>query len=226
MRNDDKFVTSVSAQGAAVADFDMARFVASASATGETGKEAKEASKTVVSKMTELYESYKEEGAVENLRTNVSVAPKREWEHRSGEHKLVGYTANYGMVFHTSELDKVSKIHDSLTNITGVTVDEPTFDVKNKSELSTQALKKAFDKCQKRFESECKVLGKDPKAYTVGSWTVRYSEDEKYRSRAVRTMTANAALEENSNAIEIHAGKAEVTCDISISYIKRAKNNK
>ena len=101
-------VTSANAEGVAVADFDMARFSATTSAVGSTGKEAKDSLKKTVDKMVSLYDSLKAEGVAENLRTNVSVQPKHEY-HRNGEPKLVGYEAKYSMVFHTPDLDKVSK---------------------------------------------------------------------------------------------------------------------
>lgn len=214
-------VTSANAEGVAVADFDMARFSATTSAVGSTGKEAKDSLKKTVDKMVSLYDSLKAEGVAENLRTNVSVQPKHEYN-RNGEPKLVGYEAKYSMVFHTPDLDKVSKIHDSLTNINGVQANEPTFDVKNKSSLSKEAFKVAFDKCQDRFASECAVLGKDPNDFEVGSWNVHYSEDDR-RGVGIRTMSANVAYEAAESPIEIHAGKAEVTCRLSVSYVPKKK---
>lgn len=215
MRYNENVVTSVNANGSAVADFDMARFSASAVTTGKTGPEAKEKLKEIVLQMKELFDVYAREGIAENLRANVSVQPMYDYMKR-GARKLTGYSATYNMVFHTSNLDKVSTIHDSLTNIEGVQANEPTFDVKNKGELSKEAFKAAFEKCQDRFRSECLVLGKDPERFEVGTWNVRYSEDD--RGGGIRTLSVENAMPDNE-AIAIHSGKADVSCCLTVSYV-------
>lgn len=215
-------VTSVSAEGVAVADFDMARFVATATTSGASGKEAKDSLKKVVDQMTALYESLKAEKAAENLRTSVSVQPKHEWEKGNSRQKLVGYNATYTMIFHSSNLDRVSAIHDSLTNIKDVQANAPTFDVKNKSTLSKQAFEAAYKKCQERFETECNILGKNPDKYSVGSWSVHYSEDDRHGG-GVRTLSAAAPMGGGGSPIEIHSGKAEVTCSLTVNYLKNSQ---
>lgn len=226
MRFDNEdVVTQVSAIGTAVADFDMARFVVTATTKGDTGAEAKAALKQVVSELSKLYESFQSEGAVENRLANTSVAPRQEYDVQKCEHKLAGYQATYNLVFHVSDLDKVSQIHDALTNIEGVQANEPTFDIKDKSALSKQAFKNAYEKCKERFESECAVLGKNSGQYTVGRWNVHYSEDDRYNG-GVRTMTANVGGFADDDAIQIHAGKAEITCNLSIYFVKAKKTNK
>lgn len=224
--NSEEVVTQVSALGAAVADFDMARFTVTATTNGDTGAEAKAALREVVDQLSALYESFASEGLVENRRTNVSVSPRRDFDHATRQHTLVGYQATYNLVFHSSNLDKVSLIHDSLTNIEGVQANEPTFDVKNKSELSKEAFQNAFDKCKERFESECAVLGKSASSYTVGHWNVHYSEDDRHGG-GVRTMSMESAgFAADSDPIEIHTGKAEVTCNLTVAFVPKKKATK
>lgn len=219
MRNNENIVTSVSAQGSAVADFDIARFSVTATADGKTGVKAKETLRAVALQLSDLYTVYKKEGLAENLRTNVSVQPRYDWK-RNPQPTLVGYTAKYDMVFHTTNLDKVSAIHDALTNIEGVQAEAPTFDIKDKSALSKEAFEAAFDKCQDRFKSECAVLGKDVSRFEVGSWDVYYSEDR--QDVGVRTLSAmNNTMPEMDEAITIHSGKADVSCQLTVNFVHR-----
>lgn len=215
--NNQEIVTNARATGRAEAAFDTARFSVSADATGKTGPAAKEALKDVVTELRGLYDTLETEGVAERIRTSVSVQPNYDYKRTSK--KLVGYTARYTMSFRTTDLDKVSQIHDALTKVDGVAVDAPTFDVKNKTELSKQALEDAFKKCQARFESECIVLGKDPNQFEVGNWGVSYSED--HQRGPVRALSAVAEGMGGGDAIAIESGKAEVTTRLQVSYIRK-----
>lgn len=214
-------VTNVQAIGVAIADFDTARFQATATADGTTGFSAKEELKKVALKLRELYDLLQKEKLVENLRTTVSVQPKYVYNQETLVQSINGYQATYTMIFHSTNLEKVSEIHDQLTNIPYVQAPAPTFDVKNKTELSREAFKNAFLKCQDRFQSECQTLGKKFELYEVGSWGAHYSEDN--NSADVRTMAVGAAMSPEPDLetpIEIKTGKAEVTCRISVSYVR------
>lgn len=218
--NHQEIVTSVSAEGSAEAEFDTARFSVKAEARGKTGPDAKKALKEEASKLRSLYDAFEAEGYAEKIRTSVSVNP--DYDYKSRTRKIVGYVASYSMSFRTTSLDKVSAIHDALTKIDNVAVHPPTFDVKDKSELSKLALKSAFSKCQDRFESECVILGKDPKQFEVGTWNVSYSEDN-YRQpvRALSAMAEAPMGGGNEEAIAIESGKAEVTVRFQAHYVRK-----
>jgi len=116
-------------------------------------------------------------------------------------------------------LEKVSEIHDTLTNLERVEASSPTFDVKNKEQLSRVALKKAFEKAEKRIKDECETFGIDRNLLQVSAWNARYGEDHEYG--AVRAMSAMAAPASGRNSepdFELNPGKAEITCSLSVSY--------
>ena len=211
-------VTTVSATGKAESDFDTARFQITARGEAKNNQGAKEAVVQTSKDLMALYSSLEKERHVEKLKTSLSVQPK--YEYKKGTPTLLGYVATYTMSFHTTSLDRVNEIQDIVTNIDNVQVESPVFDVKNKADLSRVALKKAFEKVQKRFEDECTIFGLDRKDFKVASWGARYGEDQNYG--AVRAMSAVASTKNSlvgaAPDISINPGKAEINCNLQITY--------
>lgn len=218
-RNTEKNIaTSVSGNGQAVADFDTARFEVVATGTGKTGPAAKTELLDTIKKLRDIYDGLEREGAAAKLKTHISVGPNWDYTTR-GNKTLVGYVARYAMSFHLNNLDMVSDVHDRLTNVEGTEAHSPTFDVTNKSELSTEALRNAFEQVQKRFENECEVLGKRSSDFEIDSWNVYYNEDR-------GPVRAHSAMLESTPgaspaAIEINAGKAEIGCQLTVNYTRK-----
>lgn len=216
--SNNNIATNVNASGKAVADFDTARFQATIRGEGTTGMLAKENAAGPSKILRSFYDVLEKEGLVEKLKTSLSVQPKYEHDSKKGS-KLVGYIASFTLSFHTTGLEKVSEIHDKLTSLERVEAASPTFDVKNKEDLSRSALKKAFQKSEKRFKDECEIFGLDRNLFQINSWNARYSEDNDNvgigRSYA---LSASPAPSQQEPDFEINPGKAEITCSLAVSY--------
>jgi uncharacterized protein YggE len=213
--------TTINVTGKVTDKFDTARFQVNASMAAKSGPEAKEKILPTVRKLDEYYQSLASKSLAEKLKTSLHVQPHYVYDKTSNGNKLTGYVAVYSLSFHTSNIDEVTNIQDMLTSMENVQVSPPSFDVKNKAELSNKALKLAFEKAQKRLAEQCEVLGVNVKNLEIVSWNVTYSEDRNnHHMEAMSFVGAGvrAAVNSPEPQFQINPGKAEVTCSLSVVY--------
>lgn len=233
--------TTVAAQGQADSPHNLAHFQCALQADAATVPAAKAKLKKQVSELLASLDAMKGKLGIDfvkgSLRTNSNVQQKYEWVKNKNE--MRGYVASYSVSFSIDDLDKVSEVYDTLTDLDKVQVSHPTFSLKNKDRLNKKALKKAWDNVQARFEEECNVMGLDAGDFEVGTWEVTYSDSQRSDrvSKGVRAMAAgrvgsvrdelieSAAMgggAEEDTLLSINPGNATVTVNLEIGYIRRA----
>lgn len=214
-------VTAINVTGKVTDKFDTARFQVNATMMGKSGPEAKEKILPTVRRLDEYYQALAGKSLAEKLKTSLHVQPFYVYDKSTNANKLNGYMAVYSLSFHTSNIDEVTNIQDALTSIDNLQVSPPTFDVKNKTELSNKALRLAFEKAQKRLGEQCEILGVSVKDLEIDSWSVSYSEDRNgHNAEAMSFVGAGRAAMSNSvePQFQINPGKAEVTCSLNVVY--------
>ena len=245
--------TTVAAQGIAETAYDHAGFGLSLSGLSTSPTAAKRILAEAITELNTTLDGLKSNLSFEyvknSVQTSSSVQPHYEWENNT--QKFRGYQVYYGMYFEIDNLDLVSKVYDALTSLVSVgddvkvSVNSPTFSItpRTRERLNKKALKKAWEKVEERFETECDVLGLDPTAFEVATWEVSYSDSRRSdrvsnrlggavaaaapmaRAASVESVVEAAAFDTAGGAapiIEIQVGQATVTVNLEVGFARKS----
>lgn len=247
--------TTVAAQGTAETAFEHAGFGLTLTGLNSSPVAAKRVLAEAIAELNTTLDGLKTnldfEFVKNSVQTNSSVSPRHEWENSVQVFK--GYQVYYTMYFEIDDLDLVSKVYDALTSLTTVgdsvkvQVTSPHFSItpRTRERINKKALKKAWEKVEERFETECGILGLDPNAFEVATWEVSYSDsrrsdrvsDRLVGSRAVAAgapirpfaslsgeSVESAMMLDGGDApiIEIQIGQATVTVNLEVGFARKA----
>jgi uncharacterized protein YggE len=223
-------VTTISARGFVVAEYDTAKFTLTFSEYSSKAREAKLKLKKGVEKVSAAIESLRAKGLVtlgNTFHTSTSVAPNTVYNHTTHKHVVEGQKATYTVVFQTPSLDLVSEAYDALSelDVNECTINSPTFFVRKVADLKQQALEDAWKVAQVLFSNQCRTLGVDEKNFSVSSWSVNYSGDDytgfsKGRNMSNSSMALGGGVDEEG-AIELVSGKALVEVILTANYSRK-----
>lgn len=236
--------TTVAAQGEAKTDYNLAGFSLSLTSLEETVPFAKADLKKKVDELVAALDAMKTKLDVEfvknSIRSSSNVNPLHEWE--KNQQVFKGYRATYNYSFQVDDLDKVSKIYDTLTSLKEVSTSSPYYAIKEatRDRLNKKALKHAFEKVTERFETECAVLGLSPSDFEVFSWETSYSDSRRSdrvaaaapRRAMALSAVAHDGLEsvgsamggggyDEDNSLELVAGQAQVTVNLEVGFARK-----
>lgn len=247
--------TTVAAQGIAETAYDHAGFGLSLSGLSTSPTAAKRILAEAIAELNTTLDGLKSNLSFEyvknSVQTSSNVQPHFEWENNT--QKFRGYQVYYGMYFEIDNLDLVSKVYDALTSLVSVgddvkvSISSPTFSItpRTRERLNKKALKKAWEKVEERFETECDVLGLDPMAFEVATWEVGYSDSRRsdrvsnrLAAGGARAMAAGAPAAEMFSPqiesaafdtaggaapiIEIQVGQATVTVNLEVGFARKS----
>ena len=223
-------VTSISARGFVVADFDTATFSLSFNEFAPKAREAKTKLKKGVEKITTAIDALKKKGLeimATYYRSNISVQPNQVYDQNTRAWKAAGQKATYTVTFQTSTLEMVNEVYDVLSelDVNEYTVNSPTYSVRAEAALKQQALEDAWKVAQVLFANQCGVLGFDPKNFSVTTWQVNYGGNEHHGFAKGRNFTNGLAAGGGAgggedDAIELNAGRAVVDVVLTANYSK------
>lgn len=221
-------VTSISARGFVVADFDTATFSLSFNEFAPKAREAKTKLKKGVEKITTAIDGLKKKGLeilATHYRSNISVQPNSVYNQSSREWEVKGQKATYTVTFQTPTLEMVNEAYDILSelDVNEYTVNSPTYSVRAEAALKQQALEDAWKVAQVLFANQCSVLGFDPKNFSVSTWQVNYGGNEHHGFAKGRNFTNSLAAGGSAgggedDAIELNAGRAVVDVVLTANY--------
>ena len=223
-------VTTISARGFVVADFDTATFSITFNEIAPKSREAKAKLKKGVEKITNTIEGLKQRGLqvlVTHHRSNITVGPNQVYNHNLHQHEVRGQKATYTVSFQTPTLEMVSEAYDQLSelDINELMVNSPAFSLRAEAALKQQALEDAWKVAQVLFANQCQVLGFDPANYSVSNWTVNYSGYDrggfaKGRNFSNSTAALAGGNYDGDDAIELSSGRAIVEVVLTADYVK------
>lgn len=223
-------VTSVSARGFVVADFDTATFSLSFNETAPKSRDAKLKLKKGVEKITGTLDALKKGGLVvlvTHYKSNITVGPNSVYDRHTGEHKVIGQKATYSVTFQTPTLEMCAEAYDALSEleVNELTVNSPAFSIRAEADLKLKALNDAWTVAQKLFNDQCTVLGKDSSNYSVANWEVNYSGYDhggfaKGRNFSNSTQALGGGGYDGEDAIDLHAGRAVVDVILKVDYVQ------
>ncbi len=222
-------VTTVSARGSVVTDFDTATFTLSFNEFAPKAKEAKLKLKKGAAKITSALEDLKKRGLeflTNNYRSNISVQPNYVYDRNSNQNRMEGQKATYSVTFQTPTLEMVSEAYDLLSelDVSEYTVNSPTYSVRAESAFKQQALEDAWRVAQVLFANQCKTLGFDADKFSVASWQVNYSGRDHHGFSKGANYTNGLALGggsgDDDDAIELNAGRAIIDVILTVDYVR------
>lgn len=223
-------VTTVSAKGCVVTDFDTATFALSFNEFAPKAKDAKLKLKKGTAKITAVLDELKKRGLeflTNNYRSNVTVQPNYVYDRNTHQQRLEGQKATYSVTFQTPTLEMVNEAYDMLSEIevNELAINSPTYSVRSEAQFKQQALEDAWKVAQVLFANQCKVLGFDEKKFSVDSWQVNYSGYDhggfaKGRSYSNAVMGGGAAESAGDEAIELNAGRAIIEVVLTVDYVR------
>lgn len=222
-------VTSISARGFVVADFDTATFSLSFNEFAPKAREAKTKLKKGVEKITTAIDSLKKKGLeilATHYRSNISVQPNSVYNQSTHQWEVKGQKATYTVTFQTPTLEMVNEVYDVLSelDVNEYTVNSPTYSVRAEADLKQQALEDAWKVAQVLFANQCKVLGFDPSNFSVSTWQVNYSGRDHGGFSKGRNFSNSLAAGgsagggDEDDAIELNAGRAVIDVVLTANY--------
>lgn len=223
-------VTSISARGTVVTDFDTATFALSFNEFAPKAREAKLKLKKGVEKITKALDELKGRGLEflkNNYRSNIAVQPNYVYDRNTNQNKMEGQKATYTVTFQTPTLEMVNEVYDVLSelDVNEYTVNSPSFSVRDEGVLKQQALEDAWRIAQVLFNNQCKVLGFDPTKFSVNSWQVNYAGQNHgsikggYSNSVLNGVGGSASYDEDG-AIELNTGRALIEVILTANYIQ------
>jgi len=223
-------VTTVSAKGCVVTDFDTATFALSFNEFAPKAKDAKLKLKKGAAKITAALDDLKKRGLeflTNNYRTNITVQPNYVYDRSSGQNRMEGQKATYSVTFQTPTLEMVSEAYDLLSEleVNELSINSPAYSVRSEAQFKQQALEDAWKVAQVLFANQCKVLGFDETKFSVDSWQVNYSGHDhggfaKGRSYSNSVLAASASADYGDEAIELNAGRAIIEVVLTVDYVR------
>jgi uncharacterized protein YggE len=221
-------VTTVSARGSVVTDFDTATFALSFNEFAPKAKEAKLKLKKGAAKITAALDELKKKGLeflTNNYRTNITVQPNYVYDRNANTNKMEGQKATYSVTFQTPTLEMVSEVYDILSelDVNEYTVNSPTYSVRAESAFKQQALEDAWRVAQVLFANQCSVLGFEADKFSVNSWQVNYSgRDHGGFSKGANYSNAVGSTNggDEDDAIELNAGRAIIDVVLTVDYVR------
>lgn len=221
-------LTSVSALGVALADYDTAIFSITVEGRGEDGPAAKEDARPAIDALNACLKDLESAGVSvnrEELTADYSVGVEQEYDHDARRNKSIGYLASYTLSFRSESVDRASEVFDKLSSIEGCQVASPDFRVKDIQGLQKAAFTDAWAKVQKRFSDECEALGLKRGDYALATYQTRYDESESAGPRPMRAMAAMASAESVGGGgpppVDIKAGKSTVKVTLTASFASK-----
>jgi uncharacterized protein YggE len=236
--------TTVAAQGEAKTDFNLAGFSVYLSALEADVPTAKTELKKKVDALMESLDAMRTKLDLKfvknSIRASSNVQQQWAWEKVKGKdtNVLKGYQATYSYSFQIDDLDKVSKVYDTLTSLPEIRVGSPSYSLKNQDKLNKKALKDAFQKVSDRFADECNILGLNPADFEIVTWETSYSDSRRsdrvaagmkaHRMSATVAMAYSAddvvesAAGGGSSELELVAGQAQVTVNLEVGFARKA----
>ncbi|HTK04444.1 MAG TPA: SIMPL domain-containing protein [Candidatus Eisenbacteria bacterium] len=221
-------LTSVSALGVALADYDTAIFSITVEGRGKNGPAAKTAARPAIDALNACLKALEKDGvaiARDELTADLSVGVEQEYDHSARRNKRIGYLATYALSFKSESVDRASEVFDKLSSIEGCEVQSPDFRVKDIQGLQKSAFADAWAKVQQRFSDECESLGLKRGDYALATYQTRYDESESAGPRPMRAMAAMASAESVGGGgpppVDIKAGKSTVKVTLTATFASK-----
>lgn len=234
--------TTISAQGEAKCDFNLAGFSVSLESIKDTVPLAKADLKKKVEEFKTALDGLKTKLGFEVVKNSVrsSSSVQAHYEYIKNTNVLKGQRATYSYSFQIDDLELVSKVYDALTSLKEVRTGSPSYSIKDstRERLNKKALKHAFEKVTDRLETECNVLGLSPSDFEVYSWETNYSDSrrsDRVAAAAPRRAMALAVQSYDSvesamggggydedDSLELVAGQATVYVNLEVGYARKA----
>lgn len=223
-------VTTVSAKGCVVTDFDTATFALAFNEFAPKAKDAKAKLKKGAAKITAALDDLKKRGLeflTNNYRTNITVQPNYVYNRTTGENKMEGQKATYSVTFQTPTLEMVSEAYDLLSEleVNELSINSPTYSVRSEAKFKQQALEDAWKVAQTLFAHQATTLGFDPSKFSVDSWQVNYSGQDhgfakgrSYMNSVVASAAGGGGGDDE--AIELNAGRAIIEVILTVDYVR------
>jgi uncharacterized protein YggE len=222
--SEKELLTTSNVTGVATAQYDTVIYTCNVRGEGKTGPKAKEAARPAIDALEATLKKLEASGVkidVAGLRAEPQVQPAYDYDANRRQVPR-GYTASYVLTFQSDSVDRVSEVHDQLTEIVGVSADTPNFKVKNLTKLHSKALRDARSKRDARFKDECAAFGLNPDDYCMDSYLPSYDESESAGPEAFGARVAMAASGGSARSpVKVKAGRSTVTVRLQTSYRRR-----
>lgn len=213
--------TTVSAEGTAETAFKSVDFNISIIGRGKDNAEARGKVDATYDKVKKAIAQLNRQGAgidEKRMKCGYNVQPWNEYDRTTNEQVHKGYQVTATVHCTTEEVDAATLIMDVLTKITGSTVQSPSFTPDDSAEARQNAVQAAYDRAMEDFRMQCAVLGQNPDAYEVVSYTTGATSMHHGHDEGIRAMAASAPA---APPTEIKAGTAEISASINLTFVRK-----
>jgi len=173
-------IVTVSADGEAEVDCDVAHFNLSISAKNEVPTNLKpilnERAQQLERSIAEILEKNEAKIVKNSYKTSLKVNTDYRYNRTEDRDMINGYIGSFNIDFAISNLNKINKIYNELSLLHNIKLSEPWFSLNNPEEVNKLALKDAYLKVFKRFSDQCELLGCYPSYFQIHTWKAEYDK--------------------------------------------------
>lgn len=180
-----------------------------------TGHTAQETQAENARNMQAVTEAVKALGIEDRHIKTAGITLQPEYDYRSGERKLKGYTAVNSVRVEVKELSKVGRVIDSALRSGANKVDSLDFSLQAPERLEQTALKNAVADARSKAEVIAAALGKS----IVGLRQVTENVTGYSRSNYAVSMLAAKAGDEAAASTPVEPGELELTASVHIEFV-------
>jgi uncharacterized protein len=148
----------------------------------------------------------------EDIKTvNFNISPKTDYNQKTGESKIVGYTVSNSAQVTIKDLTKVGNIIDIASSNGSNVTNNVSFGFSDYEKYYNEALKDAVTKAKARAGTIADALGIGPINPVTVSESGGYTPSYNYGNYAMKSAGAEAAT-------PIEAGNTEINATVSVTY--------
>lgn len=223
-------VCTISGSATVPGEFDRVSFTVRIRGNGSTSVEAKEKVKAPLDALEALMALIQSDGRIkfsQRVTSPFSVSREDRWDDERDEYIFSHYAACYSLTFVVNGTEHTTFLMDELTNIEGVEVDSPTFQINSeqRQQLMDEALKLAVEDAKKQFQKQCDLLGKNTEDYEVHGWSQGgFGGTGITGCAGDSNASAMNGIQNYSKRIIVNSGVAKVTASITLSYTHTLKS--
>lgn len=178
----------------------------------EKTKTTEEWFKAVTQKIGSVQKLMKENGILDKDMQSINIGINPNYNYENGKTTIDWFNATHGLKIKIRNLESVDKILTGVSSISGIQIQNTTYDIDDKTEYYKEARNLAIAKAKQKAEEMAKATG-----ISVGK-VVSISESQNYATPYANQMMKSVMADSGTVGWTVSVGQMEVNTTVSINY--------
>lgn len=178
----------------------------------EKTKTTEEGFKAVTQKIGSIQKLMKENGILDKDMQSINIGINPNYNYDNGKTTIDGFNATHGLRIKIRNLESVDKILAGVSTVSGIQIQNTSYDIDDKTEFYKEARNLAIAKAKQKAEEMAKATG-----IKVGK-VMSISESQNYVAPYANQMMKSVMADSANVGGTVSAGQMEVSTNVSINY--------